>query len=72
MKLKLELAIAALEDLRDDLHKQSNEAFFNQRFVLFSDFGRYEQSTRNALQILRTIYQHEDPVSLANPERLAS
>jgi hypothetical protein len=65
------LAIAALEDLRDDYHQQSNRAFFNSRFVSASDFARHEQTVRNALAILQNL-PFTDSISFEDSEPVVS
>ena len=71
MSALLPLALAALEDLRDDYHQASNRAFFSSHFVSATDNARYEQTVRNALAILQSI-PSAYPVSLPDRERMAS
>ena len=70
MSAYFDLALAALEDLRDDYHQASNRAFFASRPVSAADYARHEQTVRNALLILQTI-PHTYPVSVPSSERVA-
>jgi hypothetical protein len=66
----LELALATLEDLRDDLHTRGNKAFFDSRFVTAVDFGQQESTVRNCLALLRTLAAAH-PLPAEDLERVA-
>ena len=51
----LDLALAALHDLRDDLHRQANKQFFRSRFVSYGDYTQHEATVRNCLQLLQSL-----------------
>jgi hypothetical protein len=57
----LPLAVAALEDLRDDLRIKANQSFFQSKFVTHADFVKHETTIRNCLNLLATI-PREDPL----------
>jgi hypothetical protein len=67
----LELALATLEDLRDDLHAKGNKAFFGSHFVSANDYGQQEATVRNCLTLLRSLAASH-PVSVEGRERVAS
>jgi hypothetical protein len=51
----LSTALAALEDLRDEIHREANRHFFRLQFVAYGDLQRDEATVRNAIQLLRSI-----------------
>ena len=58
----LALALATLQDLRDDLHQQANRQFFKSRTVSYGDLLQQEATVRNCLQLLQTLpYQNPIP-----------
>lgn len=57
----LATALAALEDLRNHLHHDSNRAFFAERFVCAADFRAQEQTVRCAMQLLDTMVRTPAP-----------
>jgi hypothetical protein len=57
----LALALATLQDLRDDLHQQANRQFFKSRTVSYGDLLQQEATVRNALQLLQTL-PYKDPL----------
>ena len=65
-----ELAISSLETLRHEIHEQSRKMFFNERFGTSSDVRAQEETVRNCLTLLRTIYA-PDPVPVQSGQRLA-
>jgi proteasome lid subunit RPN8/RPN11 len=56
----LSTALAALEDLRDEIHHQANRQFFQSRTVSYGDLLQQETTVRNALQLLQTL-PYKDP-----------
>jgi len=69
----LEIALAALEDLKEDLHHQSNRAFFSSRFVTAVDFGKQEATVRNCLELLASLNpKHPFTFNIQEPEDLAA
>jgi len=68
----LETALAALADLRDDLRRNSNKAFFGSRYVSAVDFGKQEATVRNAIELLALLHPHHvSTLSTDEPEHLA-
>lgn len=57
----LELAIATLQDLRDDIHQRANRQFFQSRVVSYGDLLQQEATVRNALQLIEAL-AHKNPV----------
>ena len=57
----LALALATLQDLRDDLHKQANKQFFKSRTVSYGDLLQQEATVRNAIQLLQSM-PYKDPL----------
>jgi hypothetical protein len=51
----LDLALATLEDLRDDLHSKSNKAFYDSRFTTSKKFAQQEASASICITILRSL-----------------
>jgi len=57
----LSTALAALEDLRDEIHRDANRQFFRLQFVSYGDLQRDEATVRNAITLLRSI-PHPHPL----------
>lgn len=60
MNAHLPLAIAALEDLRDDIHFQATQEFFQSHFVSYGNLCRDEATVLSAIQLIQRL-------SLASP-----
>ena len=72
MDVSLDFALAALEDLKDELHRRSNKAYFASRFVTAVDFGKQEATVRNCIELLCTLRpSHAYSLSTQDPESLA-
>lgn len=56
-----DVALFALEELRQDLHDQSRKLFFQERFVSSSDVNAKEQTVRNCISLLRTMIDDDLP-----------
>jgi hypothetical protein len=68
----LSTALAALEDLRDEIHHQANRQFFQSRTVSYGDLLQQETTVRNALQLLRGIaHPPAFPSEVHHSEQLA-
>jgi hypothetical protein len=69
----LTTALAALEDLRDEIHRDANRQFFRLQFVAYGDLQRDEATVRNAIQLLRSIpHPPTLPAEVHHSEQLAS
>ena len=64
------MAIAALEDLLEDTHRQANKAFFKSQFARYGDINRDEATIRNCLLLLRET-SHTLPVEVHDNSALA-
>ena len=56
-----DVALAALEELRQDLHDQSRKLFFKERPVSSSDVRAKEQTVRNCIALLHTLINDDLP-----------
>lgn len=57
----LDIALAALHDLRDDYHRKANRSFFQSRFATYGDLCQHEATVRNCIRMLETL-QGKDPL----------
>jgi hypothetical protein len=69
----LTTALAALEDLRDEIHRDANRQFFRLQFVSYGALQRDEATVRNAITLLRSIpHPPELPAEEHQHEPMAS
>ena len=61
MNAHLPLAIAALEDLRDDLHFQATQEFFQSHFVTYGSLCQHEAVVTAAIRLIRQL-PHPHPL----------
>ena len=67
------LAIAALEDLLDDLHLQGNTHYFQARFVDYGDSCKQEALVALAIKLVRQLPAHNPlPTQMHGDQPLAS
>ena len=73
MNPHLSTALAALEDLRDEIHHQANRSFFKTEFVSYGDYSRDEATVRNAINLLQGLaHPPAFPPEIDHCEQLAS
>ena len=68
----LPLAVATLEDLKDDFHRRANKAFFTSHFVSYGDHIRAEATIANCLTLLRQLDPCPVPAAADGDTALAS
>ena len=64
-------ALAALEDLKDELHRSTNKQFFTEHFVCYGDCRAKEERVSLAINLIRGLYP-SDALSARTERQLAS